>query len=174
MPNDSDSEVDRLLRAYAAGEVGREELVRVVRGSAAKESTLPELLARVFPDLPLRWRRVRVSVRQIVATEQHLERPKYRLVEALFPSADSFERIDRELFPGFPLTGVSLGDGRVAIVDGHHRLRRFCELAPPDATLEVKLLTTEASQIHSSYLQQVEAVETANGSAAILDLPIKP
>lgn len=173
MPRLSDSEVDELLRDYAQGRIGRDTLVKTVRGGPAEHSSLPELLARVFPDAVLRWRVARVPVGSLVATEVQLEKPKYRLVQALFPDASTFEKLDRELFPGFPLTGVALGDGRVALIDGHHRVRRFCELASPEQTLELHLIVTRSAEVLHSYLQQVETVENVNGSAAITALPIR-
>lgn len=172
MPRLSDSEVDELLRDYGQGRIGRDTLVKTVRGGPAEQSMLPELLARVFPNAVLRWRTTRVPVGVLAATEVQLEKPKYRLVQALFPDAASFEKLDRELFPGFPLTGIPLGDGRVALIDGHHRVRRFCELATPSDTLELRLIVTRSAEVLHSYLHQVKIVEGENGSAAISALPI--
>jgi len=174
MQKRSDWDVDELLRAFASGEIDRRAIVRALRGDRAEESSVPGLLAHVFPGVALRWRNGRVRCDHLAATEVQLERAKYRLVEALFPDAATFERVDRELFPGFPLMGVPLGDGRVAIIDGHHRARRFCSVAAPGATLGMQLLTTSSPQVSESYLRQVVAVEQVNGSAAILALPIKP
>jgi hypothetical protein len=154
--------------------VRREEIVRAIRATATARSSVPELLSCVFPGVSLQWHVARVLVDGLVATEIQLERDKYRLVEALFPDAESFERLDRELFPGFPLTGVSLGDGRIGVIDGHHRVRRFCELASPSATLEMKIMSTNSPDVRESYLRQVQMVEEVNGGATFLDLPIKP
>ena len=165
--------VDKLLDAFGAGKASRADIVRAIRGSAAGVSSVPELLARLFPDIELRWRMTHVSLDRLLATEVQLEQHKYRLVAALFPDAESFDRVDRELFPGFPLTGVLLGDSHVALIDGHHRVRRFSELAPPDAEVEIKLLIGRDPEIQTTYLRQVEAVEHANGSASINDLPIR-
>jgi len=174
MSNNSDREVDKLLSAFSSGQLSRKDLVRAIRGNSQTESSVPDLLSRVFSGIPLRWHSVSVPIEHLVATEVQLERRKYRLVTALFPDADTFEKNDKELFPGFPLMGISLGDGRVAIIDGHHRIRRFFEIATPDSTLEIKILTSADPRVHESYQRQVETVEEANGSASIFLLPIKP
>jgi len=74
-------------------------MVRAIRGSGARESSVPDLLARVFPGASLNWHTARAALADLAATETQLEQWKYRLVAALFPDAESFERVDRELFP---------------------------------------------------------------------------
>ena len=106
------------------------------------------------------------------STQRQLEKDKYELVCLLFDSIDTYEAYNEEFFTDAPVCVLHIGGGRYAILDGHHRLRRFAELAGDDRPTSVVVITTDADELVERFRQEVQEVREHLGTWDIRELPI--
>jgi len=135
-------------------------------------SSLRGCLEAAFPDADLHWQRGDIALSLVCPTQPVLEVKKHRLVEMLFRSAEDFANLNEQFFQDHPMTVLHLRDGRYAILDGHHRIRRYADLFGPDARLRLNVLSTRSFEMIANYRGQVEAVRDRTGSFHVKDLPI--
>jgi len=164
----------QLVVDFHAGRVGRAELAAEIHAHSTSISLewLVDSLQGLFPDIRITTHEGLVPIGQLCATQAVLEKAKYELVCLLFDEEATFDSYNREFFDDHPVTVIRVGGGSYAILDGHHRVRRFAELTGGARPMSVTVISSHSLDPVHHYRQQVEAVRRAAGSADVRDLPL--
>jgi hypothetical protein len=167
-------QIDKVLRAYGRGEATRRELAEVLKdeSTSVRFESLMEYFRRLWPDAKLVIRHTRVPVERVCPSQSQMSIRKHRLVRVLFDSVETFEQVNADFFQEHPMSVLALRDGTYAILDGHHRVLRWHELAGDQEPLRLTVLGTHNVQLCENYRRQVEAVRGRTGSYHIKDLPM--
>jgi len=91
----------------------------------------------------------------------------------LFARAEDFQRLNARYFPNHPISVLRLGNGRFAVIDGHHRLWQAGVLFGRDAQVPVRIVSSRNEDLLRAFRDQVRRVAELNGSAALRSLPIR-
>jgi len=169
-----DERFRRLVIDFHAGRVGRAELAKHVHAHSTSISleSLERSLHALFPDAKIVCHEAQVKVEHMRATQPRMEKPKYELVRLLFDQESTFDLYNREFFADNPVTTMHIGGGHYAILDGHHRVRRFAELTDCSRPMSVMVVSTTSFDLMERFRQQVEDVRKAIGSADIRGIPL--
>ena len=166
--------VDQVLKAYAKGKASRRELADVLKAesTSVRFESLLEYFRRLWPEAKLWIRRGRAPVMRICPSQSQLNVHKHRLVAVLFDSIEQFDRVNHDFFQEYPVSALSLHDGRFAVLDGHHRVRRWWELAGDERPMRLTVLGTHNVELLGNYGRQVETIHQMIGSSHIKDVPV--
>lgn len=168
-------ELAALAKRHQRGEVSQEELARTVREISASISFDSAMTTFEFLYGPPRptWTVNRIPIAAIDATQPCLQYAKLHLVKWLFTHAEDYDRLNAMYFPNHPLSVLRLGNGRFAVIDGHHRLWQAGVLFGPDGDVTVRMVSSRNQQLVSTIRNEVRKVEEMNGSAQLRSLPIR-
>jgi hypothetical protein len=166
--------IDKVLKDYSRGKATQRELADVLKdeSTSVRFESLLEYFQRLWPEAKLVIRHGSASVRWICPAQSQLSKRKRRLVRVLFDSVETFDQVSRDFFQDYPLSVLSLHDGRYAILDGHHRVHRWWELAGDEKPLRLTIMGTHNVHLLSNYRTQVDGIRRQTGSYHIRDLPI--
>jgi len=169
------SELAELAKRHRRGLVSEAELAETLQ-SISTSISFPSII-KTFnliygPPAPT-WTDAAVPLSSLDATQPCLEYAKLHLVRWLFAQAEDFERLNVRYFPNHPISVLRLGNGRFAIVDGHHRLWQAGILMGPDAPVTVRMISSRNQELLTVFRNEVLRVAEQNGSAELRKLPIR-
>ena len=167
-------QIDRVLRAYERGQVTKHQVAEVLKqeSTSIRFESLMEYYRRLWPEARLFTRPASIGVARVCPSQSQLSTRKHRLVRVLFDSRETFREVNDEFFIEYPISVLSLHDGRYAILDGHHRVLRWYELAGDEEPLRLRVLGTHNVELCENYRRQIESVARQTGSTHIRDLPM--
>jgi len=165
---------EQVLRAFAKGDATRRQLADCLKAESTSVcfDSLMEYFGGLWPEAKIVIRQGSVPASLICPAQSQLDAAKHRLVRVLFDAVDTFDEVNAEFFREYPISILALRDGRYAIMDGHHRVLRWHELAGDEEPLHVTVLGTHNVELCNNYRRQVENVAAAIGSFHVKDLPI--
>ena len=171
---DDSEKFKKLVIDFHAGRVSRAQLAAEIHAHSTSISLewLVDSLHRLFPDNTITMHESLVPVGQLCATQAVLEKAKYELVCLLFDQEETFDSYNREFFDDHPVTVIRVGGGSYAILDGHHRVRRFAELTGASHPMPVTVISSHSLDPVHHYREQVEAVRQAAHTADVCKLPL--
>lgn len=164
-----------LAKRQRRGEVSEQELadlLRTISTSVSFESALTSFETLYGPPKPT-WGESQVSISALDATQPCLEYAKVHLVRWLFATSADFDRLNAKYFPRHPTSVMQLGNGRFAIVDGHHRLWRAGTLLGPSGSVSVRIISSRNQELLANFRRLVQRVAEMNESASLRYLPIR-
>jgi len=168
-----------VVGAFKEGRISRRQLAVAIgkTSTSIRFASLLPSLGRCFDCEDLRCNSARLCPDLLTATQSRLEQEKHVLVRLLFDRLSTFEQYQVDFFGDFPVAVLHLPKARYAILDGHHRVRRYCELCENDRErqggLQVKVIGTRCRNLLTRYQELVRQVETVAGNAHIESLPIE-
>lgn len=164
----------RLIKDFHEGRATRAQVAKAIHAHSTSIGLkwLLQSLQALDPDSRITNTETRISIDYLCATQASLERDKYDLVALLFDAADTYDAYNREFFSQSPVCVMHVGGGRYAILDGHHRVRRYAELAPDAREISVVLIWTNSDALAERFRQEVEQVRQASGTWDVRKLPI--
>jgi hypothetical protein len=168
-------ELAALAKRHQRGEVSEEELantVRTISASISFDSAMTTFESLYGPPRPT-WHTARIAIPAIDASQPCLQYDKLHLVKWLFARAEDFDRLNTMYFPNHPLSVLRLGNGRFAVIDGHHRLWQAGVLFGPEGEVTVRMVNTRNDALLTNFRSEVRKVEEINGSAQLRMLPIR-
>ncbi len=163
-----------LAKRYQRGEVSEEELARILRmisTSISFDSAMKSFESLYGPPAPT-WTVGRVRIPSFDATQPCLQYAKVHLVRWLFAQAEDFDRLNASYFPKHPISVLRLGNGRFAVIDGHHRLWQAGVLFGLDGSVSVRMVSSVNQLLLTNFRNEVRRVAEANGSAELRMLPV--
>ena len=169
------SELAELAKRRRRGLVSEAELAETLQ-SISTSISFPSIIKTfnlIYGPPPPSWTDATVSLSSLDATQPCLEYAKLHLVRWLFAQAEDFERLNARYFPNHPISVLRLGNGRFAIVDGHHRLWQAALLMGPDAPITVRMISSRNQDLLMVFRNEVSRVAEQNGSAELRILPIR-
>ena len=167
------SRAEFLIEAFKAGEVTEAELARailVMRPSLCFGWFVGLVRSR-YPDARIEWYESLVAIRDLWPTYQELDRERHMLTEALFADLSDFHSTNSLHFRAHPITALDLGEGRFALLCGHHRVRRFVDLAGGNR-LRITVLATDCRDVVQSYETLVARAAEVIGDHDVSSIPI--
>ncbi len=168
-------ELAELAKRQRRGEVSEQELaelLQTISTSVSFESALTSFETLYGPPKPT-WGEGPVSIAALDATQPCLEYAKVHLVRWLFATAGDFDRLNAKYFPRHPTSVMQLGNGRFAIIDGHHRLWRAGVLLGPSGTVTARIISSQNQDLLANFRRLVQRVAEMNESASLRYLPIR-
>lgn len=164
-----------VIRDFHAGKISQQIVSEEIhaRSTSISFKSIITCFEKMFPDALFKWHQNYVSLSDLAPTEIHLEHEKYSLVEELFNSRDSFYDINQNYFTEHPMSALWIGGSDYAILDGHHRIRRFYELTDGKEEISLIAVVTRHAELRSNYKAQISNIIEIVGSKHIKDLPIK-
>lgn len=162
----------RLLVDFHKGRVGRAEVAKFIHihSTSISLESLVRSLRALFPATALTCHEGEVRVKLMCATQVRMERIKYELVCLLFDEANTFDSYNREFFDDHPVTVMRIGGGRFAILDGHHRVRRYAELAGGGQPMNVTTITSDDVDLIARFREEVEDMRREAGTSDVREL----
>jgi len=163
-----------LAKRHQRGEVSEEELARILRSISASisfASAMKSFESLYGPPAPT-WTVGRVRIPSLDATQPCLQYAKVHLVRWLFAQAEDFDRLNASYFPKHPISVLRLGNGRFAVIDGHHRLWQAGVLFGLDGWVSIRMVSSVNQLLLTNFRNEVRRVAEANGSAELRLLPI--
>jgi hypothetical protein len=169
-----DARFRRLLIDFHKGRVGRAEVAKFIHAHSTSISlkSLLRSLRALFPDAALNCSEGEVRVELLRATQGRMERTKYELVCLLFDEAETFDSYNAEFFDDHPVTAMHIGGARFAIVDGHHRVRRYAELTGGGLPMSVTIITSDSVDLIARFREEVEEVRREAGTSDVRELTL--
>ena len=163
----------KLIKDFHGGRASRAEVARAIHAHSTSIGLkwLVESLRKLYPDSRVTHHETEVQIELLCATQPRLQKPKYQLVRLLFDDAGTFDRYNDEFFSESPVCVVRIGGGRYAIIDGHHRVRRYAELTDKPA-VRATLISTDSDDLIERFREEVEEVRQAAGTADVRKLPV--
>ncbi len=169
------AELEELAKRHQRGLVTEDELagkIRTISTSISFASAIKSFEALYGPPAPA-WHDSSLPLNAIDATQPCLEYAKLHLVRWLFAKPQDFERLNRNYFPNYPISVIRLGNGRYAIIDGHHRLWQAGVLFGPDSTVTLRVVNSRNPSLVSMFRSEVTRIAESNGSAELRRIPIR-
>ena len=169
------AELAELAKRHQRGEVSQGELARTVQSISASisfESAMTSLASLYGPPEP-NWGPARIKISAVDATQPCLQYAKLHLVRWLFARPKDFEQLNTRYFPKHPISVLRLGNGRFAVIDGHHRLWQAGLLFGVNGEVGVRMVSSRNQVLLMNFRDEVRRVATANGSAELRRLPIR-
>ena len=162
----------RLLTDFHKGRAGRAEVAKFIHTHSTSISleSLLRSLRMLFPNATMTCHQGEVRVEVLCATQARMERTKYELVCLLFDEADTFDTYNGEFFDDHPVTVMHIGGGRFAILDGHHRVRRYAELTGGGQPMNVTTITSDDVDLTARFREEVEDVRHEAGTSDVREL----
>ncbi len=169
-----DKKFRRLITNFHEGKVSRAEVAREIHAHSTSISlkSLIKSLQVLFPDARVANHEADVRIDLLCATQALMEKAKYELVCLLFDDAETFDSYSREFFGDHPVTVLHIGGGRHAILDGHHRVRRFADLTGGSRPMAVTVITSGSLDLVARFRQEVEDVRNAANTTDVRKLPL--
>jgi len=164
----------RLVMDFHKGRASRAEIAAQIHSHSTSISlkSLIRSLGTLFPGARLTCHQAKLRTKLLCATQAHMEKAKYELVCLLFDEAETFDSYNREFFEGHPIAALHIGGGRYAILDGHHRIRRYAELTGGSSPVRTMVITTSSPDLIARFRQEVEEVKRRGGTADVGELPL--
>lgn len=169
-----DSEFVQLIKDFHDGRAGRAEVAKAIHVHTTSIGLrwLVESLQALVPDSRVTCAEAEVDARFMCATQPRLQKAKYELVCLLFDKPETFDAYNRQFFRDSPVCVMHIGGGHYAIMDGHHRVRRFGELFGTGRLMKVTLIWTDSAQLRERFRQEVEDVRQAAGTCDVREIPL--
>ncbi|MCL5019307.1 MAG: hypothetical protein M1426_02365 [Patescibacteria group bacterium] len=154
-----------IIRDFHAGKITQQILSGEIhaRSTSISFKSIIKCFEKTFPDALFKWHTIYVSLSDLAPTEIHLEREKYTLVEELFDSRDSFYEINQNYFLEHPMSALWIGGSDYAILDGHHRIRRFYDLTKGKEEISLIAVVTRHPELRSNYKAQISNITEIAG-----------
>jgi len=169
-----DEKFKQLIIEFHAGHVTRAEVAKAIHlhSTSIGLKSLLKSLQKIFPDARIIHGETELDINYTCATQPQLQKPKYDLVCLLFDDPDTYDLYNRQFFKNSPVTVIHVGGGRYAILDGHHRVRRFAELTASQKPIKVLLISTDCNELIERFGQEIEQVRQSAGTSDVRKLPI--
>ena len=169
-----DSEFIQLIKDFHEGRAGRAEVARAIHIHTTSIGLrwLLESLQALVPGSKVACREAEVDIRFMCATQPRLQKAKYELVRLLFDKPETFDTCNQQFFKESPVCVMHIGGGRYAVLDGHHRVRRFGELFGTGRVMPVMLIWTDSESLLERFRQEVEEVKQAAGTGDVREIPL--
>jgi len=164
----------QLIKDFHAGRASRAEVARAIHAHSTSIGLrwLLQSLQALDPACRITHGDAQVTIDYLCATQPCLQKDKYTLVALLFDAADTYDAYNREFFSESPVCVMHVGGGRYAILDGHHRVRRYAEIAPGARQITATLIWTDSEMLTERFRQEVEQVRQASSTCDVRELPI--
>ena len=171
---EDEKEFKELVIGFHEGRVSRAQLAKAIHRHSTSISldSLVSSLQQLFPDAGITSRQAEVRVDLLQATQISNDRSKYELVCLLFDDESTYDAYEREFFAEHPVTVLHVGGGHYAILDGHHRVRRFAELTGGSRPMKVMLIHTDSQELILRFRMEIEDVRRAAGTVNVSEIPL--
>ena len=173
-PKPEDGKFFQLIKDFHEGHATRAQVAKAihVHSTSIGLKWLLQALQALDPDSRIIHSETRVVIDYLCATQPSLQKDKYTLVALLFDAADTYDAYNREFFSESPVCVMHVGGGSYAILDGHHRVRRYAEIAPDAREISATLIWSNSELLAARFRQEVEQVRQASGTSDVRKLPI--
>ncbi len=168
-------ELSALAKRFHKGEVSQQELAETVQSISTSISFASAMasLESLYGPPPPTWGSGRINIAAIDATQPCLQYAKLHLVRWLFAHPEDFDKLNARYFPSHPISVLRLGNGRFAVIDGHHRLWQAGLLFGPTGEVTVRTVSSRNEKLLTNFRNEVRRVAELNGSAQLRHLPIR-
>lgn len=168
-------DLSELAKRQHRGELSQKEMAETLHRISHSISfpSILEYSERVYGTPLPKWSSGRVPFEQIDATQTCLDFTKLHLVRWLFVIPGTFDKLNRMYFPNHPISVLRLGNGRYAVLDGHHRIWQGIFLMGKDASVLCRVVTTRNPDMVTAIRRQVETVRQVSGDAHLWTLPVR-
>jgi hypothetical protein len=169
------AELADLAKRHREGLVSEEELAAKLQSISTSISfasaigSFKTLYGEPYPT----WTDMNVPISSVDATQACLQYAKLHLVRWLFARAEDFERLNACYFPKHPISVLRLGNGRFAVIDGHHRLWQAGLLFGLEGPVVLRVVSSRNPSLLATFRNEVRHVAQLNGSAGLRNLPIR-
>jgi hypothetical protein len=169
------AELAELAKRHRKGLVPEEELAAKLQSISTSISFASAVRSfkTLYGEPHPAWTDMNVPIARIDATQACLQYAKLHLVRWLFARAEDFERLNARYFPNHPISVLRLGNGRFAVIDGHHRLWQAGLLFGLQGQVVLRVVSTRNPSLLATFRNEVRRVAELNGSAGLRNLPIR-
>ena len=169
-----EKELRRIIIAFHKGRVGRAEIARQIHSHSTSISfkSLIRSLRLLFPGARIAAHETELRADLLCATQPRMEKKKYELVCLLFDETETFDSYNRAFFDDHPIAVMHIGGGHYAILDGHHRVRRYIDLTGGSRPITVTVITADSDDLTYRFRREVEDVRRESGTTDVVELPL--